>query len=160
MFSGKSLVYQLVILDDLTRQGGRALVIFPTKALAQDQLASFRRLVARSPALDWVTINTYDGDTPAETRAKVRETSHIILTNPDMLHYAILPQCNATWNTFLSRLSLLVLDGTHPRLPLIFRNARLPRALWATYVACHAAAPATDVRSQGDWLQRHHLQPC
>ncbi|KAI0243925.1 ATP-dependent 3'-5' DNA helicase [Massospora cicadina] len=111
--SGKSLIYQLAILEELVRNGGRALIVAPTKALAQDQLTRFRRLLARSPALAWVEINPYDGDTPAETRAAVRETSHIILTNPDMLHHGILPQCTAAWGPFLARLRVLVLDEMH-----------------------------------------------
>ncbi|KAJ9061780.1 ATP-dependent 3'-5' DNA helicase, variant 2 [Entomophthora muscae] len=111
--SGKSLIYQLAILDHLVQHGGRALLIAPTKALAQDQLASFRRLVTKSSALDWIEINTYDGDTPPEIRAKVRKTSQIVITNPDMLHYSILPQSSSTWGCFISSMTFLVLDEMH-----------------------------------------------
>ena len=89
--SGKTLCYNLPVLEDLLRnpQHG-ALYLFPTKALAQDQLAELRELIAAIGAP--IGVQTYDGDTPADQRRKIRLEARIILTNPDMLHSAILPQ--------------------------------------------------------------------
>src|SRR5206468_1467835 len=85
--SGKTLAFNLPILDALVRDPkSRALYLYPTKALAQDQ---FRTLTAlRLPQLQPAI---YDGDTPAEQRQQIRRSANVILTNPDMLHIGVLP---------------------------------------------------------------------
>jgi DEAD/DEAH box helicase domain-containing protein len=106
--SGKSLCYQLPILDGLLRgEAATALLVFPTKALAQDQLRSLRSwLVPGCRAV------TYDGDTPADERAWARRHANVVLTNPEMLHQGILPN-HRRWSTFLMRLRLVVVDELH-----------------------------------------------
>lgn len=106
--SGKSLCYQLPIAEAaLGSRPGTALLVFPTKALAQDQL---RALAAMDvPGLVPVT---YDGDTPANERTWARRHATAVLTNPDMLHVGILPH-HGRWATFLMRLQYVVLDELH-----------------------------------------------
>lgn len=106
--SGKSLVYQLPILHALERDKcSRAMYIFPTKALAQDQKRSLSDLLAFMPNLSDVLVDTFDGDTPMSLRETIREEAKIIFTNPDMLHLTILPQ-EQRWRTFLKHLRFVV----------------------------------------------------
>jgi len=110
--SGKSLSFQLPVLDALER-GATSLLLYPTKALAADQLLKLRGLAAAMGAeLDEVGVALYDGDTAAERRAGVRAGAGALLTNPDMLHYGILPH-HAAWARFLGALEYLVLDELH-----------------------------------------------
>ena len=106
--SGKSLAYQLPALTTLLIDP-RATVLYlsPTKALAADQLRAVARL-----GLDGVRPATYDGDTPREEREWIRQHSRFVLTNPDMLHHALLPG-HARWGLFLRRLSYVVVDECH-----------------------------------------------
>jgi DEAD/DEAH box helicase domain-containing protein len=112
--SGKSLAYHLPILERfLLEPGATALYLFPTKALAQDQLRGLLRFADASPALSRVlTTGTYDGDTPGESRRKLRERANAILTNPDMLHQGILPY-HARWSRVFSNLRYVVVDEMH-----------------------------------------------
>jgi DEAD/DEAH box helicase domain-containing protein len=106
--SGKSLCYQLPIAEAAVgKPPGTALLLFPTKALAQDQLRSLGGLDVAGlvPAV-------YDGDTPSEARTWARRHANAILTNPDMLHVGILPN-HARWATFLMRLRYVVVDELH-----------------------------------------------
>ena len=101
--SGKSLCYQLPILDAVGDGGtATALALFPTKALAQDQLRSLR-----SWLMPGVRAVTYDGDTPQEDRVWARRNANVVLTNPEMLHVGILPS-HDRWATFLMRLEYVV----------------------------------------------------
>ncbi len=104
--SGKSLAYQLPALTEVA-DGGTALYLAPTKALAADQLASVEAL-----AVPGVRAATYDGDTPTDQRRWVREHAGYVLTNPDMLHRSLLPQ-HARWGRFLRRLRYIVIDECH-----------------------------------------------
>ncbi|WP_438874778.1 DEAD/DEAH box helicase [Winogradskya humida] len=106
--SGKSLAYQMPALSRLLNDP-RATVLYlsPTKALAADQLRAVARL-----DLDGVRPATYDGDTQREEREWIREHSRFVLTNPDMLHHALLP-AHAKWAVFLRRLSYVVIDECH-----------------------------------------------
>ncbi len=106
--SGKSLCYQLPIIDAAVRgTGDTALALFPTKALAQDQLRSLRGwLVSGLRAV------TYDGDTPPDDRMWARKNATAVLTNPEMVHQAILPY-HQRWSTFLMRLRIVVIDELH-----------------------------------------------
>ena len=107
--SGKTLCYNLPALQTcLTEPVARALYLFPTKALAQDQLGRLQSLL---PEVG-VQAATNDGDTPVGPPAAVRRLSHILLTNPDMLHLGILPG-HEHWGKFLRSLRLIVLDEMH-----------------------------------------------
>jgi DEAD/DEAH box helicase domain-containing protein len=109
--SGKTLCYNLPILNaTLENSDSRALYLFPTKALAQDQLAELHDLNRRLEHRFGVF--TYDGDTPADARRSIREKSHIVLTNPDMLHTGILPH-HTRWTRLLENLRYIVLDELH-----------------------------------------------
>ncbi len=110
--SGKSLAFQVPVLDALER-GSTSLLLYPTKALAADQLLKLQGLAAAVGAeLGDDRIALYDGDTAAERRAGVRANAGTLLTNPDMLHYGILPH-HAVWAPFLASLEYLVLDELH-----------------------------------------------
>jgi DEAD/DEAH box helicase domain-containing protein len=106
--SGKSLAFSLPVLDAIARQPAtRALYLYPTKALAQDQarwLASLE-LAGLRPAI-------YDGDTPVERRAHIRRNSNAVLTNPDMLHVGVLPH-HDRWGDALHNLRVVVVDEAH-----------------------------------------------
>jgi DEAD/DEAH box helicase domain-containing protein len=107
--SGKSLCFNLPTLHILCEQArARALYLYPTKALAQDQaraLAAFGLSKRVRPAI-------YDGDTPREARAQVRKSANVVLTNPDMLHVGILPN-HAAWTELFSNLAVVVIDEAH-----------------------------------------------
>jgi DEAD/DEAH box helicase domain-containing protein len=108
--SGKSLCFSLPILDQLLKSTQRtALLIFPTKALSQDQYRSLRDI---APQELHTCIAIYDGDTPSHLRSEIRKRTRILLTNPDMLHNAILPH-HPNWETFFRGLSVFVLDEIH-----------------------------------------------
>ncbi|MHB8997812.1 MAG: DEAD/DEAH box helicase, partial [Armatimonadota bacterium] len=110
--SGKSLVYQLAILELLERNPrARVLMMFPLKALAQDQLLSLQRLLKLVGRED-ILCGCYDGDTPATMRRKLRDEGRVILTNPDMLHAGLMPQ-HTRWAEFLENLELVVIDEIH-----------------------------------------------
>jgi DEAD/DEAH box helicase domain-containing protein len=107
--SGKSLCFQLPTLEVLTTDPtARALYLYPTKALAQDQARSLHRFglqKAVRPAI-------YDGDTPRQERAAIRKRSNLIITNPDMLHVGILPH-HPAWGDLFSNLAFVVVDEAH-----------------------------------------------
>ncbi len=109
--SGKTLCYNLPVLETILDDWrARALYLFPTKALAQDQLRSLRDLTRH--ALADLKFGTYDGDTPRSARARLRKSASVILTNPDMLHLGILPN-HRLWSQFLSHLRFVVIDEAH-----------------------------------------------
>jgi DEAD/DEAH box helicase domain-containing protein len=106
--SGKTLVYNLAFASDAVADPKRtALYLFPTKALARDQLRHIREL-----KLSQVRAAVYDGDTPRDERPLIRRNANLVLSNPDMLHASILPD-HARWADFLLRLSLVVVDEAH-----------------------------------------------
>ena len=110
--SGKSLCYAVPLIERLGRDASaRALLVFPTKALCQDQFRSLSGLLEAAGLGDRL-IGVYDGDTPGNLRRRLRDQAAVVLTNPDMLHAALMPQ-HARWAGFLSRLDLLVLDELH-----------------------------------------------
>ena len=109
--SGKTLCYNLPVLNAILESADtRALYLFPTKALAQDQLAELHDLATRLD--DAFGVFTYDGDTPSDARKAIRERGHIILTNPDMLHTGILPH-HTKWTRVFENLRYIVLDELH-----------------------------------------------
>ncbi|KAM7211083.1 P-loop containing nucleoside triphosphate hydrolase protein [Rhypophila decipiens] len=113
--SGKSLIYQLPVLHALEQDHNtRAMYIFPTKALAQDQKRSLQELMRYMPegGISEMLVETFDGDTPMGERNTIRDEARIIFTNPDMLHITILPQ-EGRWWTFLKNLRYVVVDELH-----------------------------------------------
>ena len=106
--SGKSLIYQLPVLYALEKdRNTRAMYIFPTKALAQDQKRSLKEMLRYMPGHEDTIVETFDGDTPMSDRNLIRGEARIIFTNPDMLHITILPQ-EERWRTFLQNLKYVV----------------------------------------------------
>src|SRR5215216_2869890 len=108
--SGKTLSYNLPVFASLLASpNARALYLFPTKALAQDQLSNLQALVSNLPALNSAI---YDGDTPQSARSAIRKNARIVLSNPDMLHTGILPH-HTNWLDFIANLRFVVIDETH-----------------------------------------------
>ncbi len=108
--SGKTLCYNLPVLQALLAQpDARVLYLFPTKALAQDQLAELEALARSLPEL---RMFTYDGDTPQDARRAVRARANLVLTNPDMLHSGILPH-HTKWAVLFQNLRYVVIDELH-----------------------------------------------
>ncbi len=112
--SGKTLCFNVPVLEALARDPlARALYLYPTKALAQDQLGKWQALV-KGAGDDIVNplAATYDGDTPQGARARLRKTARVLLTNPDMLHTGILPN-HPLWAEFFRHLKYVVIDEAH-----------------------------------------------
>ena len=149
--SGKTLCYNLPVLQALVQQPeARVLYLFPTKALAQDQLAELTELAKSLPDM---RMFTYDGDTPQDARRAVRARANLVLTNPDMLHSGILPHHTKWVNLFQN----LTLRGDR-------RAARLPRRLRQPPRQRAAAAQAHLPPLRGSTPAvhhglRHHRQP-
>lgn len=131
--SGKTLVYNVPVLESIMEDArSRAFYLFPTKALAQDQLRSLRQLTRQalrnpsdsSPLGQGLRFGTYDGDTPRGSRRRLRQSASIILTNPDMLHIGILPN-HSLWSKFLANLKYIVIDEAH-----------VYRGIFGSQVAC------------------------
>ncbi|MGA9350678.1 MAG: DEAD/DEAH box helicase, partial [Anaerolineae bacterium] len=112
--SGKTLCYNLPVLDRLLRDPqARALYLFPTKALAQDQLSGIRdQLSGISYQGLVIRVATYDGDTPSEARPAIRATARLVISNPDMLHTGVLPH-HTLWADFFGHLQFVVIDEMH-----------------------------------------------
>lgn len=121
--SGKTLCYNVPVLDAVLNDPlGRALYLFPTKALAQDQLRALKELV--SPEMNKVHLDTYDGDTAPSARTRIRKSATIVLSNPDMLHVGILPN-HLHWASFFRHLKYVILDEAHTY-----------RGIFGSHVAC------------------------
>src|SRR4051794_25914538 len=106
--SGKSLAFNMPVLDTLAHDPrARALYLYPTKALAQDQARKLSQLRA-----GFLRHDIYDGDTPRESRRAIRDRSNLILTNPDMLHVGVLPH-HRNWGDVLANLAWVVVDEAH-----------------------------------------------
>jgi DEAD/DEAH box helicase domain-containing protein len=113
--SGKTLCYNAPVLDAILRDGAaRALYLFPTKALAQDQLVELQGLCDRLEAAGGLKVGafTYDGDTPQDARRSIRSQAHVVLSNPDMLHSGILPH-HPRWARLFENLRFVVIDELH-----------------------------------------------
>ncbi|MBI4720094.1 MAG: DEAD/DEAH box helicase [Chitinivibrionia bacterium] len=110
--SGKTLAYNIPMLEAITTEPGAcALYLYPTKALAQDQLRTLQRCQSADPLLPLHT-GTYDGDTPPTMRRTLKNEANVLLTNPDMLHAGILPN-HGTWARFFTNLRYVVVDEIH-----------------------------------------------
>ncbi len=148
--SGKSLCYQLPIAESVVSglRSGTSLLLYPTKALAHDQLRSFGDLDV--PGMKAVT---YDGDASRNERTWARNNANVLLTNPEMLHYGILPN-HAKWATFLKRLDFVVIDELHvlrgifgSHVSHVLRRLRRLCALYGadpTFVFCSATIGSPD----------------
>lgn len=111
--SGKSYCYLLPILNELLNNPeSKALLLYPTKALTQDQFIQINSLCAQIQAFKRINVHIYDGDTPTNERQFIRNNGNLILTNPDMLHTGILPHHTA-WYQFFSSLKYVVIDEMH-----------------------------------------------
>ncbi|KAI8998791.1 DEAD/H helicase [Trametes punicea] len=111
--SGKSVIYQVPLLQFLEADPhSTAIFIYPTKALAQDQRGALEQLLYACPGLEHIKVSTYDGDTPQELRAGIRETASVIFTNFDMIHASILPH-EDSWRRFLKNLKIVAVDELH-----------------------------------------------
>lgn len=109
--SGKTLCYNLPVLQSiLENSNSRALYMFPTKALAQDQKSEINEIIEESGMQ--INSYTYDGDTPSNIRQRVRKAGHIVITNPDMLHSGVLPH-HTKWVSFFENLKYIIIDELH-----------------------------------------------
>lgn len=109
--SGKTLCYNLPVLQTLLEErDSRALYLFPTKALSQDQQSELNEIIEKGNLP--LPVNTYDGDTPNSVRIAARNSGRIVISNPDMLHAGILPN-HPKWIRFLSALKYVVIDEIH-----------------------------------------------
>jgi len=116
--SGKTLAYNLPVLDTLLNDPQACgLYVFPTKALAHDQIANIQTLVSNlasraARSASSIAVRPYDGDTPSSHRSTIRNEARVLITNPDMLHVGILPH-HTRWMRFFSKLRYVVLDEIH-----------------------------------------------
>jgi len=111
--SGKTLCYNAPVLDAILREpSSRALYLFPTKALAQDQLAELHAMCETLAASAEIGVFTYDGDTPQDARRTIRARAHIVLSNPDMVHSGILPH-HPRWAKLFENLRYVIIDELH-----------------------------------------------
>src|SRR5215218_6782015 len=113
--SGKTLCYNLPVLDRVLKNPAtRALYLFPTKALAQDQMAELHELTKSIGEVggEGIGVHTYDGDTPQDARRTIRTRAHIVLSNPDMVHSGILPH-HPRWAKMFENLEFVVIDELH-----------------------------------------------
>jgi len=109
--SGKTLCYNLPVLDSMLKNpSNRAMYLFPTKALSQDQKSELDEIMKLLP--EEIRIFTYDGDTPQDARKAIRARGHIVITNPDMLHAGILPH-HTKWVKLFENLKYIVIDELH-----------------------------------------------
>ena len=109
--SGKTLCYNLPVLNRIIAEpGARAMYLFPTKALAEDQLHEFQGAIDGTGAE--IRAFTYDGDTPQDARKAIRERANVVLTNPDMLHSGILPH-HTKWAKLFESLRFFIIDELH-----------------------------------------------
>lgn len=153
--SGKSLGYQLPVLTALAQDPTAcAMYLTPTKALGSDQLQATLRMT-RSAGLTSINPAPYDGDTPAEARAGIREQTRFVFTNPDMLHAGILGS-HAKWARLLRHLRYVVVDECHTyrgvfgaNVALVLRRLlRIARAYGASPTVVFASATAADPAGQ------------
>ncbi|MCX7924065.1 MAG: DEAD/DEAH box helicase [Clostridia bacterium] len=109
--SGKTMCYNVPVLNAILKdEESRAIFLFPTKALSQDQTAELHELITEA-GVD-VKTYTYDGDTPQSARKAIRQAGHIVVTNPDMLHSGILPH-HTKWTKLFENLKYIVIDEVH-----------------------------------------------
>ena len=111
--SGKSLAFLFPVITTVVKYNRRAMLLFPTKALAQDQITKLQALADRLDQPKALRPATLDGDTPHSQRKAIAESANLILTNPDTLHAAILPNWEKGYTQFLAELAFVVVDEAH-----------------------------------------------
>jgi DEAD/DEAH box helicase domain-containing protein len=145
--SGKTLCYNIPVMESiLTEKSSRSLYLFPTKALAQDQLRNMRAQFCPD-ILESEDCATFDGDTPQNVRFEIKKKARILITNPDMLHLGILPN-HQSWSGLLRRLRYVVVDEAHmyrgvfgSHVALVMRRLRRLCEIYGTrpqFIACSA----------------------
>ena len=159
--SGKSMVYTLPVLERFLQDpDARSIFLFPLKALAQDQLSSFKAMTAHWPEQARPRAAVYDGDTSAHFRKKLRENPpEVLLTNPEMLHLSLLPHHNL-WATLFAGLSLVVVDEVHTyrgvlgsHMAQVFRRLQRIAALYGSSpVFCFCSATVGNPAEQAALL--------
>ncbi|MBL8751107.1 MAG: DEAD/DEAH box helicase [Planctomycetes bacterium] len=164
--SGKSLAYHLPVLDALLRDGldARALYLYPTKALARDQMADVEKLLAATGRSD-LTVAVYDGDTPPAVRQALREHGTLVLTNPHMLHAGILPN-HTKWQGLFTGLRYVVVDELHTLSGIygshvanvLRRLSRICRHYGSDPVFCGASATISNAGEHGRRLFEKPVQ--
>jgi len=164
--SGKSLAYHLPVLDALLRGGldARALYLYPTKALARDQMADLERLLAPVGERG-LTVAVYDGDTPPAVRQALREHGNLVLTNPHMLHAGILPN-HTKWQGLFTGLRYVVVDELHTLSGIygshvanvLRRLRRICRHYGSNPVFCGASATISNAAEHGKRLFERPVQ--
>ncbi len=149
--SGKTLCFNIPVLEALARDPlARGLYLYPTKALAQDQLGKWKALVEGAGAgIVNPLAATYDGDTPQGARSRIRKTARVLLTNPDMLHTGILPN-HPLWSEFFRHLKYVVIDEAHTyrgvfgsQVACVLRRLRRVCAMYQTSFPVFIATSAT-----------------
>jgi DEAD/DEAH box helicase domain-containing protein len=146
--SGKTLIYNVPVIERCLKDlRARALYLFPTKALAQDQVRALGELLSCDDDLARIRVGVYDGDTSRSARSALRRRAAILLTNPDMLHLGILPN-HHLWSTFFRNLRYVVIDEAHvyrgvfgSQVGCVLRRLRRICALYGSepqFIACSA----------------------
>jgi DEAD/DEAH box helicase domain-containing protein len=140
--SGKTMCYNLPVLERLLAdEKAKALYLFPTKALAQDQLGTLKRWAEADPAIAAaLRPATYDGDTPQHNRRKIRTEANVVLSNPDMMHVGILPY-HPRWASFLQNLRYVVVDELHQYRGIFGSNVAMVMRRLARVCAHYGSRP-------------------
>ncbi len=164
--SGKTMCYNLPVLERLLADShATALYLFPTKALAQDQLGTLKRWQASHPAVgDALRPATYDGDTPRHNRRKIRTEANVVLSNPDMMHVGILPY-HPRWATFLSNLQYVIVDELHQYRGIFGSNVAMVMRRLARVCAHYGSRPqfiaaSATIANPADLAERLTGRPC
>jgi DEAD/DEAH box helicase domain-containing protein len=163
--SGKTLCYNLPVLDELLADPrARALYLFPTKALARDQVEELRALVAALPGGgDDLGVAVYDGDTPPDQRRAARRRARVLVTNPEMLHSGILPH-HTTWSELFAGLRVVVVDEVHTYRGVFGGHVANVLRRLARVAAHHGASPryiatSATIANPGDLCARLFGRP-
>ena len=164
--SGKTMCYNLPVLERLLADPrAKALYLFPTKALAQDQLGTLRRWAEADPAIGQVLRPaTYDGDTPRHNRRKIRTEANVVLSNPDMLHVGVLPY-HPRWASFLQDLRYVVVDELHQYRGIFGSNVAMVMRRLARVCAHYGSRPqfigaSATIANPGELAEAVTGRPC
>jgi DEAD/DEAH box helicase domain-containing protein len=164
--SGKTMCYNLPVLERLLAEPrARALYLFPTKALAQDQLGTLKRWAESEPALaEVLRPATYDGDTPRHNRRRIRTEANVVLSNPDMLHVGVLPY-HPRWASFLQDLRYVVVDELHQYRGIFGSNVAMVMRRLARVCAHYGSRPqficsSATIANPGELAEAVTGRPC
>ena len=164
--SGKTMCYNVPVVEHLLADPkANALYLFPTKALAQDQLGTLKRWAEANPDIAAVLRPaTYDGDTPRHNRRKIRTDANVILSNPDMLHVGILPH-HPRWASFLQNLRYIVVDELHQYRGIFGSNVALVLRRLERVCAHYGARPqficaSATIANPAELAQAITCRPC